>query len=387
MGKDSATVSRRDFLKFTGKTAAVSAAFLSGCAQTSLQSAGRSAGGPARAIDIHHHYFAPELVNEIKQHGNALGIEYYTPKDSRESPLSIQFPKGNRLNLDPRLAEIEKRLEIMNQGSIAIATVEVQTSAVGYELDGSRGESWSKLYNQAIQSLVKRHPNRFAGIATVPLQDPSRAAKVLEYAIVNLKMSGVTIASNVVGKYYDSKDFDPFWKKAEELDVMMIMHPEWVAGSDKMGGYGLRTVCGNPADTTLSVGYMIYSGVFDRFPKLKLALLHGGGFFPYHLGRFDRGLNSGSGAGPSRIAASQPPSKYLKNLYFDNLVYRVETVEYLKRMVGTEHVMVGTDYPYDLGDWMAAEKIQQMNCTDAERDAMLHGNARNLLRIPADQHA
>jgi aminocarboxymuconate-semialdehyde decarboxylase len=387
MGKDSATVSRRDFLKFTGKTAAVSAAFLSGCAQTSLQSAGRSAGGPARAIDIHHHYFAPELANEIKHHGNALGIEYHTPKDSRESPLSIQFPKGNRLNLDPRLAEIEKRLEIMNQGSIAIATVEVQTSAVGYELDGSRGESWSKLYNEAIQSLVKRHPNRFAGIATVPLQDPSRAAKVLEYAIVNLKMSGVTIASNVVGKYYDSKDFDPFWKKAEELDVMMIMHPEWVAGSDKMGGYGLRTVCGNPADTTLSVGYMIYSGVFDRFPKLKLALLHGGGFFPYHLGRFDRGLNSGSGAGPSRIAASQPPSKYLKNLYFDNLVYRVETVEYLKRMVGTEHVMVGTDYPYDLGDWMAAEKIQQMNCTDAERDAMLHGNARNLLRIPADQQA
>jgi len=139
---------------------------------------------------------------------------------------------------------------------------------------------WSKLYNEAIQNLVKRLPNRFAGIATVPLQDPSRAAKVLEYAIVNLKMSGVTIASNVVGKYYDSKDFDPFWKKAEELDVMMIMHPEWVAGSDKIGGYGLRTVCGNPADTTLSVGYMIYSGVFDRFPKLKLALLHGGGFFP-----------------------------------------------------------------------------------------------------------
>jgi len=387
MAKDSSTVSRRDFLKFAAKTTAVSAAFLSGCAQTSMQSSEKSAGGPARAIDIHHHYFAPELVNEIKQHGNALGIEYYAPKDSRESPLSIQFPKGNRLNLDPRLAEIEKRLEIMNQGSIAIATVEVQTSAVGYELDGNRGESWSKLYNEAIQNLVKRHPNRFAGIATVPLQDPSRAAKVLEYAIVNLKMSGVTIASNVVGKYYDSKDFDPFWKKAEELDVMMIMHPEWVAGSDKMGGYGLRTVCGNPADTTLSVGYMIYSGVFDRFPKLKLALLHGGGFFPYHLGRFDRGLNSGTGAGTSRIAPSPPPSQYLKNLYFDNLVYRVETVEYLKRMVGTEHVMVGTDYPYDLGDWMAAEKIQQMNCTEAEREAMLHGNARKLLRIPANQQA
>ena len=81
------------------------------------------------------------------------------------------------------------------------------------------------------------------------------------------------------------------------------------------------------------------------------------------------------------MPAKQPPSKYLKNLYFDNLVYRVETVEYLKRMVGAEHVMVGTDYPFDLGDWMAAEKIQQMNCTDAEREAMLHGNARKLLRL------
>ena len=85
------------------------------------------------------------------------------------------------------------------------------------------------------------------------------------------------------------------------------------------------------------------------------------------------------------MPAQQPPSKYLKNLYFDNLVYRVETVEYLKRMVGADHVMVGTDYPFDLGDWMAAEKIEQMNCSDAEREAMLYGNARKLLRIPATQ--
>ena len=88
-----------------------------------------------------------------------------------------------------------------------------------------------------------------------------------------------------------------------------------------------------------------------------------------------------------RHPAQQPPSNYLKNLYFDNLVYRVETVEYLKRMVGADHIMVGTDYPFDLGDWMAAEKIQQMNCTDAEREAMLQGNARKLLRIPANQKA
>ena len=274
--------------------------------------------------------------------------------------------------------EVDKRLEAMREGKVAIATVESQPSAQGYQLDGEHGETWSRLYNEGIHDLVKRYPHRFAGIATVPLQDPTRAAKVLEHAIRDLKFSGVTIASNVVGKYFDGKDFDPFWKKAQELDVLMIMHPEWYRGGERMDAYGLRTVCGNPADTTLSVGYMIYGGVFDRFPNLKLALLHGGGFFPYHLGRFDQGLRSG---GPARLPAKQAPSKYLKNLYFDNLVYRVETVEYLKRMVGADHVMVGTDYPFDLGDWMAAEKIQTMECRSAEREAMLHGNARKLLRF------
>jgi aminocarboxymuconate-semialdehyde decarboxylase len=378
MASEISNMTRRDFLKVAAKTAVVSSGFLTGCATASPGGGSKA----ARAIDIHHHYFAPELIAEIKQHGKALGVEYFPPKDAKDNPYQIQFPKGRRIGPDPRMAEVPNRLDMMTKGNIGIATVEVHTACVGYELDGSRGETWSKLYSEAIMNLVRRHPDRFVGIATVPLQDPPRAAKVLEHAIANLKMSGVTIASNVIGKYFDDKDFDPFWAKVQELDVLMIMHPEWVAGGERMGSYGLRTVCGNPADTTLSVGYMIYSGVFDRFPNLKLALLHGGGFFPYHLGRFDQGMRSGTAA--ARMPAKQPPSKYLKNLYFDNLVYRVETVEYLKRMVGAEHVMVGTDYPFDLGDWEAAEKIQRMNCTEVERKAMMHGNARKLLRIPTN---
>lgn len=374
MTKTISPISRRDFLKLAGKTAVVSSGLMAGCATTSMTS--RSA---SRAIDIHHHYFAPELIDELKKHGKALGVEYFPPKQAKDNPYRIQFPKGRQFAPDPRMAEVPNRLDAMTKGNVGIAMLEVHTASVGYELDGPRGETWSNLYNEAIMNLVKRHPDRFAGIATVPLQDPTRAARVLEHAIVNLKMSGVTIASNVIGKYYDSKDFDPFWAKAQELDVMMIMHPEWVAGGERMDAYGLRTVCGNPPDTTLSVGHMIYGGVFDRFANLKLALLHGGGFFPYHLGRFDQGMRSG--IGPARMPAKQPPSKYLKNLYFDNLVYRVETLEYLKRMLGADHIMVGTDYPFDLGDWMAAEKIQTMECTSAEREAMLHGNARKLLRL------
>ena len=375
MATDQIDLSRRNFLKLAGAAAVSSAGLISGCATTATTSQ-----TAASAIDIHHHYFAPELIDEIKQHGKALGgIEHFPPKQVKENPYRIQFPKGRPFAPDPRMAEVPNRLDAMTKGHVGIAMVEVHTASVGYELDGPHGETWSNLYNEAIMNLVKRHPNRFAGIATVPLQDPPRAAKVLEHAIVNLKMSGVTIASNVVGKYFADKSFDPFWAKAQELDVLMIMHPEWVAGADKMEPYSLRNICGNPADTTLSVAYMMYAGVFDRFPNLKLGLLHGGGYIPYHLGRLDQGKTGGSGS--SAIPAKYPPSQYLKNLYFDNLVYRVETVEYLKRMVGADHIMVGTDYPFDLGDWMAAEKIYTMECSSAEREAMLHGNARKLLRI------
>jgi len=368
------TITRRDFLKLTGKTAIVSSGFLAGCSTTSA-----SRSSPSSAIDIHHHYIPLELIEEVKAHGKALGVEYFPPKDAKDNSFQIQFPKGSRFRPDPRMTEINNRLEVMTKGNIGIASVEVHIACVGYELDGSRGETWSNLYNEAIMNLVKRYPDRFIGVATIPLQDPPRAARVLEHAIRDLKMSGVTIASNVVGKYFDNGDFDPFWAKAQELDVLMIMHPEWVAGADKMNPYSLRSICGNPADTTLSVTYMMYTGIFDRFPNLKLGLLHGGGYVPYHLGRLDQGMSGGSGS--SRIPATLPPSKYLKNLYFDNLVYRIETVEYLKRMVGADHIMVRTDYPFDLGDWNAAEKIQTMNCTESEREAMLHGNARKLMRI------
>jgi aminocarboxymuconate-semialdehyde decarboxylase len=394
-------VSRRDFLKGIGSvgvgTAIVSSEIvISGCAQSfstqtsaqnqpsqnaSLAQAAaaqddKAKKGPARAIDVHHHYFPPELTEEIKRHGKALGVE---PAVSDDGSFSYSFAGGRPRRPEPALAEVEKRLKVMDEGRILMAAAYTATSDVGYRLDGQRGETWCNLFNDALQNLVKKHPKRFVAMASVPMQDPSRAARVLERAVRDLKFCGGLIASNVNGKYYESKEFDPFWKKAEELDVLLIMHPGDLPGADTMRLYNLRTVCGNPFDSTLSLGFMVYSGVFDRFPRLKLCLLHGGGFFPYHMDRFDQGFRI---RGPDRnIPAASRPTDYLKNLYFDNLVYRVETVEYLRRMVGTDHVMVGTDYPYELGDWKAAEKAEALDCSQAEKDAILFGNAKRLLKI------
>ncbi|MBI4528802.1 MAG: amidohydrolase [Deltaproteobacteria bacterium] len=330
----------------------------------------------AKAIDIHHHYFPSSLVEEVKKHGKTLGAE---AAENRNGETTLSFAGGPRYALQADLSDLERRFQAMEQGRIAIGALIAHTASLGYRLEAEKGERWCRLYNEGLLEVVKSHPGRFVALAAVPLQDPERAAAVLRRSVEELKFCGAYIGSNVNGKYYNSQEFDPFWKAAEEHDVLVVMHPEDVAGSERMEGYGLRLICGNPADSALCLGYMTYSGVFDRFPKLKLCVLHGGGFLPYHLGRFDRGFAVRSG---SRAAqSSSPPSAYLKNLYFDTLVYRVDTLDYLRRIAGADHLLLGTDYPYTLGDWMGVEKVEALDCPQAEKDAILEGNARRLLRL------
>lgn len=327
------------------------------------------------AIDIHHHYVPTSLLEEAKKHGKALGVEL---KESN-GEKSLAFAGGPPFVLHPELPAVDERLKMMQDSKLAVAALEAHTATLGYRLSGEQGENWCRIYNEGIKELITRHPDRFVGMASVPLQDPSRAAKVLEHAVRDLKLCGGYIGTNVNGQYYNSTDFDPFWKKAEELDALIVMHPEDVAGADKMNPYGLKLICGNPADSALSLGYMTYSGVFDRAPNLKLCVLHGGGFFPYHLGRFDQGWQVRSGARAAQ--AKKPPSGYLTNIYYDNMIYRVDTIDYLRKLAGSDHIMVGTDYPYNLGDWKAVEKIEALDCPDSDKELMLEGNARRLLKL------
>jgi len=328
------------------------------------------------AIDIHHHYLPPSLLEEAKRNGKALGVE---AKETKDGETALSFSGKPAFTVSADLSDLEGRFQMMERGKIAIGALIAHTASLGYPLEGKHGEAWCRLYNEGIRGLTLKHPDRFVGLAAVPLQDPPRAASVLEHALRELKFCGGYIGSNVNGQYYNSETFDPFWQKAQELDALIVMHPEDVAGSEKMGPYGLRLICGNPADSTLSLAFMSYSGVFDRFPNLKLCVLHGGGFFPYQLGRLDQGFAVRRG---SRAAqASSSPSVYLKNLYFDTMIYRVDALEYLKRIAGAHHLMVGTDYPYTLGDWLTVEKVEALDCPDSEKEAILFGNARRLLKL------
>jgi aminocarboxymuconate-semialdehyde decarboxylase len=337
-----------------------------------------------RAIDIHHHYVPNEVIGEAKRHGKTLGVEVFEDNDGT---IRFSFNGSPRYSLQQGLTDVDGRIEIMEKGKVALAALDPSTQLLGYHLTGEQAESWSRLYNQCVRELVQKFPDRFTAMAAVPIQEPARAARVLEHAITQLNFRGAYIATNVNHRYYESKEFDVFWAKAQELDVLVVMHPENPAGTELMGSYGLRLVCGNPADTTLSLGILIYSGVFDRFPHLKVCTFHGGGFFPYHLGRFDQEFVTGNRADrpqdrPQAIRCSAPPSGYLKNLYFDTLVYDVDTLDFLRNKVGAEHLMLGTDFPYVLGDWMGAVKVEALPCPETEKQAILEGNARRLLKLP-----
>src|SRR5262245_43273291 len=336
-----------------------------------------------RAIDIHHHYVPEQIIGEAKRHGKALGIEVSEDKDGT---IRFSFNGGPRYPLVQGLTDVAPRLEMMEKGKIALAALDPSTTLLGYDLKGERAESWCRIYNDCVNEFVKKYPDRFTAMAAVPIQEPERAARVLEHAVTELKFCGAYIATNVNHRYYESRYFDPFWAKAEELDTLVVMHPDNPAGTELMGSFGLRLVCGNPADTTLSLGILIYAGVFDRFPKLKLCTFHGGGFFPYHMSRFDREFATGKQATrradrPNAPSCVFAPSAYLKNLYFDTLVYDVETLDFLRRKVGAERLLLGTDFPYVLGDWLGVEKVEALACSDAEKHAILEGNARKLLKI------
>ena len=337
------------------------------------------------AIDIHHHYVPGEVIGEAKRHGKTLGIEVFEDADGT---ARFSFNGGPRYPLLQGLTEIDARLAMMEKGRIALAALDPSTQWLGYELKGEQAESWCRVYNECVTECLGKYPEHFTAMAAVPMQEPARAARVLEHAVAELGFRGAYIATNVNHRYYDSEEFDPFWAQAQELDVLVFMHPDNPAGTELMGSFGLRLVCGNPADTTLSLGILIYSGVFDRFPNLKLCTCHGGGFFPYHVSRFDREFITGQQAirragRPDAPKCASVPSAYLKNLYFDTLVYDVETLEFLRRRVGSDHLMLGTDFPYVLGDWQCVEKIAALNCAESEKQAILEGNARKLLKLPA----
>jgi aminocarboxymuconate-semialdehyde decarboxylase len=248
-----------------------------------------------------------------------------------------------------------------------------------YALPPELGRRTARAINENLARIVQQHPRRFVALANVPLQAPDAAAEELEYCVRRLGFRGVEIGTNVAGQEV-SRGRDAFWAKVQELDVMVFMHPNGFTGGDRLTDHYFINIIGNPLDSTVAVAHLVFDGVLERFPRLKIVVAHGGGYVAHYPARMDHAWGARA---DTRTMLERAPRKSLARLYFDTIVFDREQLRHLVNLWGADHIVVGTDYPMAMGDMEAVARIKALGISPEEKKRMLGENALAALGMAA----
>ena len=318
-------------------------------------------GRRIKTVDVHAHCFVPEVWDLVK-----------------DTPLAATA-KGN-LTGNIALGNPQRLWDMDAQG---VDVQAINVNAWGYSADRALATDLIRLQNEKIAGWCRTHPDRFVGMATLALQHPDLAAQQLDEAVRKLGLRGAAIGGSVEGQELSDRKFDPFWAKAEELGVLLFMHPQQAPGTTqnpRLGGrVGLGNTIGNPLETTVFLSHLIFEGTLDRFPGLRICAAHAGGYLPSYSGRSDALCGRGSGADCK--ALKKKPSEYFRReLLVDTMVFREEGLRHLVAEVSAGQMVYGTDYPFD---WPVGIDfvLNAPFLSDADKEAILGGNASKLLRI------
>ena len=310
-------------------------------------------------IDIHSH---TEIAKAC-----ALVPQKSIPLSSSLSDKSAAYQRGLIAALEKQLKNPDKKLEDMEKMGVDLSVLSIAPNQFFYNLEGKLALDVTQKENEEIAALVKKYPKKFSGMATIPMQNVEAAVAELERAVTQLKLTGVEIGSNIGGHYLGDPTYIPFWEKVRTLDVPVFIHPTNVAGADRMKDYYFPNLIGNPLDTTITAGHLIFSGIFDRLPGLKIVLSHAGGFLPYVIDRFGHGFKVRP---ECHDVLKKSPVEYLDLFYYDTISHGPEALKYLISRVGVAHVLLGTDYPYDMGDMSPGTSlgaVPGLSATEKER--------------------
>jgi aminocarboxymuconate-semialdehyde decarboxylase len=282
------------------------------------------------------------------------------------------------------MTTLERRLADMDAMGIDIQAISPSPSQFYYWAESQLAAEIVLRCNQQIAELCARHPKRLVGLGNVALQHPALAAEQLEHAVAHLGLRGVEISSSAAGRELDDPVFDRFWAVAERLGCLIFLHPFGTTLGQRLNRYYLSNVIGQPLETTIALSHLIYGGVLDRFPRLRICAAHGGGYLPGYIGRSEHAYRVRPEAG----RMSRSPAQYLRQLWFDTVVYDPLALRHLIDRVGATQVVVGTDYPFDMGMYRVHEVIEAIPGLSAqERAGILGLNAARLLGIDIDEHA
>jgi aminocarboxymuconate-semialdehyde decarboxylase len=279
----------------------------------------------------------------------------------------------------PKLTRVETRLADMNATGVDMQVLSPSPTQYYYWAEEDLARELVRLQNEHIAAICAQHPERFVGLGTAALQHPQLAADQLEHAMRQLGLKGIEISTSVNGEELDAASLRPFWKKAEELAAVVFIHPFGTTLGERVSTHYLSNIIGQPLETTLALSRLIFGGVLDRHPGLKIVAAHGGGYLPSYCGR----SNHGHAVRPeSRSGAQRQPIEYLRRMWFDTLVYEPEAVRHLVSVVGASQLVVGSDYPFDMGHYDPHGLLAATpGLDDSQVAAILGGNAAALLGI------
>jgi aminocarboxymuconate-semialdehyde decarboxylase len=335
--------------------------------------------GPAHArgkwfsVDIHCHTLC-QGARDLVQAANLPSTRH-----RHDSPATAAATAEHQSRVLPQLLSLETRLSDMDAMGIDVQAVSPAPDQTYWTLPPDLAIAATRLVNDNIAEICGKHPDRFAGLGTVPFQAPELAIAELERLSKSLGLRGIEIAGNVAGEDLSAERFRPIFAKCEALGLVLFMHPTGFTEARRMGPWHLGNLIGNPLESTLAVHHLIFGGVLDAYPGLKLVVAHGGGFLPAYSGRIDHA----AAARPDCCEhIKEDPTTYLKRLYFDTMVFTHHQLEYLVRQYGADHVLMGTDYPFDMGETDPIGFVEgAKRLGDDERRAILGGNAARLLNL------
>jgi aminocarboxymuconate-semialdehyde decarboxylase len=330
----------------------------------------------APVIDVHAHILTEEMMARMRKEAPGIGLEI-GEIDGHGATLRIgaivqkPFPRGGW--------DLDKRLADMSAAGLDIQVLSPLPQTFLYDLEPQRTAAIAAIQNEAIAALVKRMPDKFLGLAAVPLQAPDLAASELERAMRKLGLRGMMICSHIEGTNLDDPRLDAVWAKAEELAACILIHPQKVAASDRLGSYYLKNLIGNPLETTIAAASLIFGGVLERYPRIKICLAHGGGYMPYQAGRFVHGWNVRP---EPKTSLPGGPERSIARFYCDTILHSAAALEFLIDQMGADRIALGSDYPFDMGMPDCARFVRSLDIHEEQRHKLLSGVPRHLVGGP-----
>ena len=327
-----------------------------------------------RTIDIHAHAAVPEAAEYMAPHLDFGRIAMVKHSSGETRAINQQQDKDRT----DAMTDIDDRMAVLDAMGVDVQVVAPPPFQCYYQSPLEHCVKGSRMVNDGIAAFVAQRPDRLAGFGTVPLSDGEEAANELAYCMGELGLKGVEVLTNVDGAELADPRFEPFWKKAEELGALVMIHPNGFTEGERFHDYYFSNVIGNPLETATALHHLIFSGTLERMPDLKILAVHGGGFLPSYSGRIDHAWGARA---DSHGGLPKPPTHYLRKMWFDSVVFTPHQLEYLVRVFGADKIVMGTDYPYDMADYDPVEHVVSSGLSDDEKARVAGGTAAALLGL------